>query len=207
MGYSYSVNCKTQADQQAMIALLKEHRCPYLDHPYDFGDDLSYAHGRFQVGLDAISLGGSPDGFFYWTLLRWMALRAGHRLTKFSGEEFPTYPKAVPYTVYDGCEKWPLLLDSDPELKGLGPDWCRVDNYGFQTVETVLAERLFGVFCIYMQLEGWSERLNSKPLNSKPLGLEHQTPFLLEHYKEEVAAFLEPIREEIRRLDTLWEGR
>jgi len=154
MGYSASTPMKSTKARDEMIAFLEEHYRPWLDvqptgiedgmlnsymtsEDYDWsthictGEELAYNPGKLKVGFN-FSHSGGILGHYGFSILRWMALRAG-KTRKVSQKEFPGLKGSFPVFQYDYDPAWPVLPRS--QYEGNVPkkvEWCLTDDNGFK---------------------------------------------------------------------------
>jgi hypothetical protein len=149
MGYSMSVNCKSEKAQAEMMAFLKQNFRSWVllttgkDEPRYVSEPrtkLSYAHAKLQVGFDFSGLHGL-EREYYTTVLRWMALQAGAVRTSFKDNYNPkdsaALEEAVPYWVYDGTACDPVLLKKPTKKRLL---WFWVNELGMKLDPKAVAE-------------------------------------------------------------------
>ena len=85
MGYSISVNCKSQQAQTRMLKFLERHFRHWgvlMGGPSDADRYISapQAHGKHQVGFDYGAWGANTtEREYYYALLRWVAIQVGQR--------------------------------------------------------------------------------------------------------------------------------
>ena len=152
MGYSISVNCKSNKAQQQMLKFMGDNFRPWAvvlggkdDVRYigDPDDDLSYADGKRQIGFNYSSGWGSlgsPERDYYYATLRWIALQVGRRAKAIGspeGGQVYRFDEPKPYITYDGYDHWPVLLER-PNKKKLR--WLWVSKYGMKRCKDNLAE-------------------------------------------------------------------
>lgn len=188
--------------------------------------DLSYAHGKYQIGFDYGAGWGTFDNSereFYFAALRWIAIQVGQRrkaLHMDSHEKTYNFATPVPFIIYDGCDNWPVLLERPAKSK-LSLSWCWTDQLGLVRDKDDIAERyrlLIWEHLITPVLtkKGRPTEVNVRPevfevLGCKPedglpaLNLEMQVKLVRRLLWKEVLAARVPIRTELKRLDHLWQ--
>jgi hypothetical protein len=146
MGYSAFTPMKSTKAAQDMYDWMAEHYRPWfevappeeqVDRDFDWtgylciGDELSYNGSKTKVGFNFSNSGGII-GHYGFSLLRWMALRAG-KCRKANKQEFGDLAITVPVIQYDYDPAWPVLLRE--EWEGNTPEqarWCLVDEHGYK---------------------------------------------------------------------------
>ncbi len=225
MGYSISVNCKSQQAQTRMLKFLERHFRHWgvlMGGPSDADRYISdpKAHGKHQVGFDYGAWGANTtEREYYYALLRWVAIQVGQRRKSVRlADHNKTYKfdKPVPVFIYDGYDHWPVLIDK-PKLSKLS--WCWVDRLGMIRDKDDIAERYPTL--IWEHLIRPLPRKKGEQPRSKvddrifevlglPKGATLELTFndrikivkkLLWKQVEEKHA---PIRTELKRLDDLW---
>lgn len=192
MGYSISVHCRSAKARDEMMSFLKQHYRPWskIRNLKDDGMDwtewlmsgkLAYDYSPLNIGYN-YSTQHCQEGMvgnYGYTILRWIALKVG-QLKKFP--EWDLHDKC-PFTVYDGDEKWPVIVKKENTVL-----------YNERATQFLTDE--FG----YRPLEQWS---SANGCQSWPvrviLALSGQLKF--EKLVNETS------KEEVRRLDKLWEKR
>jgi hypothetical protein len=237
MGYSISVNCKSERARDKMAEFLKAHFRSWAlvesgkDEPGNVSEpseDLSYAHGKRQIGFDYNSSLWGLEREYYYTALRWIALQVGQRRHHFLADHPVTLKDAVPGTVYDGYDHWPVLLKKP--IKRLL--WCWFDKLGLRRAEDAISLEVgFDLFERHLltqkEVPGKGRRKQyeylmredamdlirkwrveaGEPYDEKePLALkpEERTRLIVTLLSKELAEMLKPIRDEMQRLDNLW---
>lgn len=233
-----SVECRSQQARDRMLGFLGRSFRPWTvvldgrDGDRYIGDptkDLDYARGGWQVGFNygawGVSL-GDPEYEYYWAVLRWIALQVGRRRGKFrlQGHEGTySFPEPVPYTVYDGDDRWPVLTSRPhPRLR-----WCWVDRLGMhrdrgtvaehhsnlvhELLVRPLPERDGSVVREFSLDERAVEILGGTPPTVDLAGMrlfqiprERRGVLVRKLLWPEVLERLRPVREEMARLDALW---
>lgn len=159
MGYSCATPIRSPKLRDEMMGFLKknfrpwsvitagtEHACPPEYDPtlqrLCRDGKLDYDSGKCRIGFNYHSMppGGLND--YVWGTLRWIAVRVGRR--KSFAKRLPG-KGAVPYTVYDGYEAWPVLARPEWDLRNTPEDhqWCLVDSDGFKPEQRYWADRGF----------------------------------------------------------------
>jgi len=179
-------------------------------------------HGR-QLFASKYALGfhyGVVTGLereYAYSLVRWMALKVGKRCRTFghNGKEGRSN-KPIPYYVYDGFERFPVFT----EQCGLPSGTYRaVDNYGILKRPYLIDLRMAGLHKIHF--DKMKKTKDGKYLifpitaaDCKKYGLRKgshmNTPAAQKLFerlgREAVRRDRKFIRDEIKRLDALWEG-
>jgi hypothetical protein len=136
MGYSIAVHAKEELrdkmikfmeknfHEQHVVFGGKDSYARLTNNTRTKDERLSYDHNKMAIGFD---YGGLDEiGHYYlYAICRWMALKVGQTMKKKYG--------IVPFWVYDGCEKSPVLLDT--EWKGKIPkedEQYLTDKVGFK---------------------------------------------------------------------------
>lgn len=203
MGYSISVVCRSEALQQKMLLLLdKEYRQPWqvfemresLPGCSNFKSKLDYSKRKYQVGVDYGPFSGGGR-LYIFTILHWMALKAGVRRSTFKEYKGLVLPDPVPYVLYDGYDCFPVITGKAPTPLR----WCQVDEYGLvrDKMDTV------------RDLMWWFD-LSKVPAVENPEGM---TPIAYKRafekaiykcFKKEIDHKLKLLSGELKRLDASW---
>lgn len=145
MGYSIACRAQTAKLQRRMLDFmaLQYRSWPLLSTGKDGDcyagaptDDLSYDHAKRAVGIDYGACAGWEREYAY-TLVRWVAIQVGTRTTRFGGD-IGTLKQKYPVFVYDGHEKWPVMVCGDGrhttkfdfDRVDSGLRWTATDRYG-----------------------------------------------------------------------------
>ncbi len=185
-------------------------------------DNLSYSHSKKQIGFDYnSSWGDGMERVYYFAVLRWVALRVGSRSRKIKREDSDilTFKKPVPFIIYDGYERWPVL-EEKPSNKKLIQYWT--DEFGLkQDLESLLGLYVSNLYHEKI-LIGSAEHKALPPEALKILGrkvksknvmgicdmpdITNQETFLLVKTlcKEEIDEEIKKISNELRRLNDKW---
>ena len=239
MGYSITVEARNKGLKELMLGLMEiEFRhwdevlgidIPMVPSHADEGelvparyitgvtDDVSYPSGRRSLILGFDYGAWGADGYerlYYWSVLRWMALKVGKRKRQFKmdGHEL-TFVDPQPYTQYD-CDGedgfWPVILKPPRQKRFL---WLYCEPLGLQRDPDVLAERLGHEFIMDMR-DFHPDKPFGENFTWKAEVVEHLVEGLgtIEQRKQlvrklcwkELTEALVPIRTELVRLDTLW---
>jgi len=119
MGYSISISPKSKKAKEKMLRFFEEKFVswdkvfqkevnpefyPYGDGYSNLRDDLSYEDSKKNIGFD-YSPSDEMTSCYYGLVLKWVALKIGSRI------KFKELDKKVPYWIYDGREKNPIVED------------------------------------------------------------------------------------------------
>ena len=140
MGYSIAIRCRSIKIKEKMSAFLEKNYRTYLEVlGKDKGngavaaqmlDDLSYDHAKKTgMGFDYSSWMCEEERYYLYTIIRWMAIKAGHK-QKFISENTKKDIGSHPFYVYDGCEKCPIIITPTTETKG--NEWAYTDQLGWK---------------------------------------------------------------------------
>lgn len=230
MGYSVSVNCKSQQAQTRMLKFLEKNfkhwgvlnggspdEARYISDPQN---DLYYAHGKHQIGFNYGAWGANTaEREYYFALLRWVSIQVGQRrksVRLVDHNKTYKFDKPVPVFIYDGYDHWPVLIDK-PKTSKLS--WCWVDRLGMIRDKDDIAERYQILIWEHLirpvpRKKGEQPRSEVDDRIFEVLGLPKDatleltredrvkiTKKLLWKQVEEQRA---PIRTELKRLDDLW---
>lgn len=226
MGYCIFTPVRSKALQDQMLAfLVQEFRHydqiradgfkPDIQGISDPGDaEALYMKNRPLVGFYYKSWwgGGDPFGFertYYHVILNWVALQIGKKKTGFLKSDFGDVQGAHLYTVYDGCDAWPLFTKKPPLKRNL---WRWVDRYG-------VCKSLDSLYSTHGGLL-FSTHARTKTNWKKPIRdfIETQSWTLEEIFNDRDRAvatiracladvheeYMAPIRAEMKRLDAAW---
>jgi len=220
MGYSVSTVCKSAQDRRHLMKVLRKHWRPvgklypkgtvgsgYISNPKT---GPTYAHQKLQVGFDGNASGA--ERFYAFTACKWIALRIGERKRMLTYERY-TEPKPTllwfvrpkSFISYDSDGEWPVLTrlsdridrcDENGEwghLRGKQLDWCLVDHWGVKKVVDLHDVDDFSL--MQKALAAMKKRKPYKDPDWRDALNRSVQPELLKH--------VEPIRQEIKRLDKL----
>lgn len=192
MGYSIATVCESLKAQKRMLAFLGEHwrqidalypdvRAGYINGPKK---DLAYCHRKWQIGFDYNA--HDVERTYAFAMCRWIALRVGAKkatLTDPDGKA-TELPEPYPYIIYDGDEEWPVFEKAPPRRKALKQ--YEVDAYGMKRVA-------------HISDVPWElmHQILEQHKNTDP------EAFLAE-VQPELRKALQPMHEELRRLDELF---
>jgi len=191
MGYYIAVPCKSAKSRDEMLAFLAQHfrdawelfdwvpRDNRMERPTHGKDICAYAKA-LEIGWYR-NAGWNPEHSAYAdSILRWMALKIGRRMTT-EDEEVPGYgPLDVAFTVYE-TQRQPVVLQSQcPDA----PDgWDR--DGGYQVCDAL----------------GWDRSMRGPTPDEDPEWHEGMKPYMLEMQRKAKADPI--IRTELERLEAL----
>jgi hypothetical protein len=143
MGYSIATPIVSEAVKQELLAFFSKHYRKWTDVRYDGKysnyldgptDDLDYDHGPCRIGFNYNASGGERE--YGFSVCRWMALHVGKRRDFLDLKGLGP----VPYVVYDGHERFPVLVrEACPDVpKGAS----FVDEYGVRSLSKIELELL-----------------------------------------------------------------
>ena len=201
MGYSISARCRNAQLQKCMTEFMeknyrgwsevsgiqKDDYSRFASNSYDKGSTLSYEHAKLAVGFDYNAC--EPERDYIFAVTRWMALKVGS-IKKYKDIG------SVPFYVYDGGGEpdsyMPILVrdiweNKIPERRR----WCLTSVLGFKTMK----DKYVGT-PLY---EDYEKKGKLEEFYKKHLG------FLFEYIKGGPDALDKLIREELERLNNLWE--
>lgn len=192
MGYTVTTPAKSQKAKKEMLSFMAEHFRPAhevfgdLDPDYDrtasgvlSEDGLDYDRGTSKMGFNYPSWGEIPR-YYAFSVCRWMALKAG-RIRRFKKFDLPK--TSVPYIVYDGHEAIPVVPESkwtdneEPERFSLCDDFGVKATFQYRSYQRMSKEGYFG------DQESLDQALAAE------VEIENT------------------VRQELQRLDSLWENR
>jgi hypothetical protein len=206
MGYSVSVKARTSELAERMEAFFEREYRPYQQvWGFESGAqyssvpsrDFSYHQGAKKnpacVGID-FNAAGFERGYVMG-LGRWMTLRIGCSRKSFKDPK-AKFEKPVPYIIYDVDDGWPLLVQPlDKTPKNLR--WCCVDELGI-TLRPPLDFEIHVESKIRQEAHAKAEKKFGGP------GQETHD-YLLELLAPQIWGLVQPMREELKRLDRRWQ--
>jgi len=180
MGYSIAMRPRSKKLKQKMIKFMeKNYKAPHTIFKGKCSssfssssevptDELSYDHAKVALGFN-YSCMPEYESDYVWVVLRWMTLKIGRK------RKWKALPIAVPYTVYDGFEAWPVIvedtipIDDIPEDKRWAiytKDCCKVtkhcdkDTLDYYKKRQQFMEDVFGVKDVLKTIQKEIERLD-----------------------------------------------
>jgi hypothetical protein len=145
-----------------------------------------------------------------------MALKIGRKKSTFSKDVVKpnVFKKPFPFMVYDGDQTWPIVVVKDLKEAMKLPKtlrWCAVDKLGVYIgpeVNEILTTYTQDVYADKTTFKAYAKDLAEiTPIREKNLALWRQK-FLtmkIKYMRQEIDAMLSVLRDEIERLDKLWE--
>lgn len=134
MGYSITTPIYGTKKRDKLFDFLESHFVyPHkiLGHKVSYSclkkGDFSYDSGRCCIGFDYSAIFGFEREYIY-TICRWLALKQGRKQKKFDGF---TSNIDLPYIIYDGIDKFPVILRGTIEVTE-EMEWAVVDQYGWK---------------------------------------------------------------------------
>ncbi len=229
MGYSIYTPVRSKELEKEMLAFLKKEFKHYDEirkdgHKADMqgisdpGNCEEIYFGRKTlVGFQYKSWWSmmEPLGFersYYNIVLKWIALQVGKRRIRFNSEEFGTVTEPTPYTVYDGCDNEPVFLKKPRKKSVL---WRWTDKYGICKDATCLYEAHSALLLSkhaatksgykkvirdFLKKQGWTKE-DMFAVPGRP-GLIVEACLADVH-----ESYMQPIRDEMKRLDEAWQKR
>jgi len=174
----------------------------YISDP---SDDLFYSHLKHQIGFDYNASG--RERFYAFLACKWLAVTVGVRRSKLRVDDgfSLTFPTPVPYYVYDGFSKMPVIPGELPEgivQRGRSEslEWCRVDETGVSLLLGLNDCDPFEEF--FRRVPDWME---ANPFPEKG-DVEKWSDARDRYFQDEIREHLKPVIDEVRRLDALWRG-
>jgi len=125
MGYSISISPKSKKSKEKMLRFFGDYFLswdkvfqkevnpefyPYGDGYSDLRDDLFYEENKNHIGFD-YSPSDYITSYYYESVLKWIVFKIGSRIS------FKEVDRKVPYWIYDGIEKNPILEDEENIVK------------------------------------------------------------------------------------------
>lgn len=219
MGYSIGLFARNEGLQVAMWDFMeREYRPHWRIRGRPEGPcysspprlNVDYVHGKHVLGIDYGACGGFERGYGF-ALVRWMALKVGRSRRSFK-EPKVKFQEPVPYMSYDSEALWPILvkpLSSVPKALR----WCCVDRYGVKLDPTTYDDFIFDIpdheAFKKAQIDACKKHGidpdNWPAPENEPKGVRwkiHDTRARL--LWPEIQKVIEPIRVELKRLDTQW---
>lgn len=225
MGYSIACRAQSARLRRRMLAFMSTHyrSWPLLSTGKD-GDcyagapsgDLDYdRRAKNAVGVNCKVCSGWEREYAY-TIVRWMAIQIGTRTTRFGGK-IGTLKREWPVFVYDGHEKWPVMVcgvgqhttkfDFDCVEDGLR--WTATDRYGVRLLRSqMVGDALFDLPLGPHEINQISLRAREAagPQTNDPAWHERHQEALAEDPQVRASLDLnfDTIRREMRRLTRAW---
>ena len=233
MGYSIGARARGAKLQKEMVTFLGTHYRKWSvvaggHESQQVGpptDDADYDDAKHFVGFN-YSCSWGWDRFYTTVSCRWVALKVGRRRTTFSKDAVTpnAFPDPVPFITYDGFQNWPVLAVGEEGAKDLpkGQQWCATDRWGvpagpgrWEDHSTSCAEdELFGdndgVKAAWEMIQkksaeaDWEAREKRGEITRKQW-LKEMEVLRAEHLRPFMERAFDKVREEMRRLDALWE--
>jgi len=176
-----------------------------------------------SIGFDYQSGMGGFERDYLYSVIRWMAIKVGDRLTEMKTDETDgdykvvvTFPQPTPYYNYD-CEPFetPVLVVTEEQEASLDKDqrhWA-VDEWGLRIGPTAVDHRILSASeTLLFKEESLKELIEEvKSLGQKPKNpdevdswWERRRTIQLKYLKTNIDENITLIRKEIQRLDQLW---
>lgn len=197
MGYSIATPAKSGKAKTEMLGFMSEYFRPAHEFipevlasydPSSSGllteDQLAYDSGPSKMGFN-YSTSTGPEGEYLFYICKWMALKVG-RKRRFKKYGLPD--TSVPYYVYDGYEAIPVLPRSQ---------WADVLAHKAVQFTDDLG----------MDFDTRTARLVNRNVEIDPNWFDARKKRLYGPALEEEAMHHALLREELQRLDNLWEER
>ena len=220
MGYSIGIRTRSPKLRYKLLAFMKAHyrSWPLLltgqDGPCYAGpptDDLDYdSRSKTAIGVN-YGVCGDWEREWAFTIVRWMALRAGTNRRMFSDGVRLEAP--VPFMVYDGYESWPLIVVTKAQakklpkrLQGFAVDQQGIHN-GPDAESEYVKHSLFGVDVPNDATQKATAKVGSYPdKGDRHAWRVRFNMALLEEpaIRKSVDKGISIIRDELTRLDALW---
>lgn len=205
MGYTVAVSARTPRLRDEMLEFLGTAYRTWSDVTNDEEYEHSFepptanlpSGGKCTLGFRYRPSSG-PEREYNFAVMRWVAIQSGKRRCRFRSEDV-RFDRPVHYYIYDGCEAWPILLNTEwPRV----PDnlrWHLHDRLGIGVDASVhrelawhhIPDHAYGVVTATMH------------------GRSHEdiTKALIATGSEGARKTLATIRAEVSRLDVLWQNR
>jgi hypothetical protein len=231
MGYSISIQVPSDDLRRKMLGFMKaKYRrwsvvCGITHNEWngsagDPTDDYSYGKTENSIGFDYQSGMHGFERDYIYSVLRWMAIKVGDRqLTLKTDEDEPeltTFQEPVPYYKYDCDEQFtPILVVTEDQEAELPEDhrYWAVDSLGVRIGPTSLdiqissCSGVFGEHSANILTE--SKMLGEAPKKEGPereSWMELHREIYLKYLRPEIDDNITRIRQEILRLDKLWDA-
>ncbi len=224
MGYSIGISVRSPAIAKRLLSFMKRNYRSWPDvaklkgGPYAGAPtgDMSYDRRKSTVGLDYGPVSGWEREYAY-TVVRWMAVRAGRRRSSFPKDAVVPnrFPKPVPYMTYDGHQNWPVLVVSSArELTSVpkGARWCACDHLGIRAEPwTLIASVLFDLpnTDVARVLRSAEKEAGPTPGSGAEhwAWVERRDKALLRLCRKQFDLSAKRMRDELTRLHRLWESQ
>jgi hypothetical protein len=224
MGYSLGIDVRNDRLAKKMLKFMgKNYRKwstvlgsgPESVSTRELTDDISYGQRKGVIGFDYASHCHGWEQTFLFCLARWVALKVGRTKRKFEMEESSgkvfTFDEPVHYITYDGVENWPIIVVSDARAAmkvGRDRRWCCCDEYGVYInarVNSILAMRAESLILDPKVSKAFlSEHAKLKVIPGDSGSRRRAEALRAKHAKPEIDRMLPMVRNEIVRLDGLW---
>jgi hypothetical protein len=225
MGYSISIRVRSKRLHNYMKDFLKNNYRNYstlinsnnYNNANEPGDDLSYDNSKFILGFDYSSCLNGWERYYIYSTLRWMAIKVGKKRSRFTKEvvnpNLFTHP--IPYMVYDGDEAWAIIVCATTDEAAKLPtsqQWCAVDSLGMTNGPKYKLELIYNSNDIFnSEIKNKINKDKTDTIGSCPeIGdrLEWHNKYkeiCLKYVEPEINNNLKIIRDELIRLDNLWQ--
>lgn len=223
MGYSVGIDVRNDRLAKRMLKFMgKNYRKwsavrgegPETISTRELSDDISYGQRKGVIGFDYASHCHGWEQTYLFCLARWVALKVGRTKRKFTlddGARTFEFDEPLHYITYDGCEDWPSIVVSDArEAMKVSKDrrWCCCDEYGVYVnarVNSILSMRAESLIFDPKVAEAFSRDLKKlKIVPGSRDSIRKMEALRAKHAKPEIDRMLPIVRNEIVRLDGLW---
>ena len=189
-------------------------------------DDADYDSAKNFIGFNYSGSWGW-DRVFTTTSCRWIALKVGRRRRTFSKDDITpnALPEPVPFITYDGYSNWPVIVSAAPSRLPKGQQWCSTDRYGlmngpgrWKSYATSAAEDVlrpdakkevteaWDKFKEGAAKKNWEAREKAGEITRSQWIDQHET-LMAKCFKPLMVKAFGTMRDEMKRLDELWEAR
>lgn len=229
MGYTISIPIKSK---KLRIKFFKFMERNYRRWSVVTGKDPNEWHGSSgpptdevferptSIGFDYQSGMGGFERDYLYSVIRWMAIKVGDRLTEMDTDDQPevlvSFPQPIPHYNYD-CDPFetPVLVVTEEQEATLDKKhrhWA-VDEWGLRIGSTAVDHQIMSASESILfkdrplkELVEKIETLGQKPKNPDKVEAwwEQRRAIQLKYLKSDIDDNITLIRKEIRRLDQLW---
>lgn len=183
-----------------------------------------FARRRKDIGFEYAAHLYGWERIFVYSVLRWMALKVGDKKARFSKDEITpnVFKKPMPYMTYDGYAHWPIIVCASEKAALKLPDtqvWCAMDKYGLY-ISGHTSESLVNCACEELMFDPKYDKKFSAAFlkNGGPPQGPARTDKSFAAWRKKhlaikarlskpvIARVLPKMRDELKRLDKLWDS-
>lgn len=223
MGYSIAIDVRNDRLAKRMLKFMGKHyrkwstvrgEGPESISTRELTDDISYGQREGVIGFDYASHCHGWEQTYVYCLSRWVALKVGRAKQRFvldGGERTFEFDRPLHYIKYDGDDEWPAIVVADArEAMKVSKDrrWCCCDEYGVYLnarVNSILSMRAESLIFDPKVAAAFSRDLKKlKVVPGSRDSIRRMESLRAKHAKPEIDRMLPVVRNEIVRLDVLW---